>query len=210
MFSTITLGVALTAVLLLAIRYIYIRSKLSKAPSHHRRQAKTMIILGSGGHTTEMLKIVNRLSPVLYTPRVYVIADSDTTSQPRIDGGKPENYEIIRTYRSRAVQQSYITSVFTTIWSTLSAIPMLCRVRPDLILCNGPGTCVPICFIAFTLRLLAVFSHETRIVFVESFCRVRTISLSGKILIWLVDLFVVQWPQLQHYDESVRYYGRLL
>lgn len=206
------LGFIFVALLLLAARFHYIKLQLLKRPaSSQPRPIKTLIVLGSGGHTTEMLTIVKRLQPERYTPRVYVIAGSDTTSEPRIDEGDRRDWEIVRIFRSRSVQQSYATSVFTTVWSILMTIPMLYRVRPQLILCNGPGTCVPICLIAFVFRLLAIFSHRTRIVFVESYCRVRTISLSGKILIWLADLFVVQWPQLQQkYDKSVRYYGRLL
>jgi hypothetical protein len=33
-------------------------------------------------------------------------------------------------------------------------------------------------------------------VFIESFCRVQSLSLSGLLLYPLVDEFVVQWPQL--------------
>lgn len=36
-------------------------------------------------------------------------------------------------------------------------------------------------------------SH-TRIIYVESFARVKSLSLSGKILRYFVDTFVVQWP----------------
>lgn len=35
-----------------------------------------------------------------------------------------------------------------------------------------------------------------RTVFVESWARVRTISLSGKILLPFADRFLVQWPAL--------------
>lgn len=206
------LGFIFVALLLLAARFHYIKLQQLKRPANNQqRPIKTLIVLGSGGHTTEMLTIVKRLQPERYTPRVYVIAGSDTTSEPRIDEGDRRDWEIVRIFRSRSVRQSYATSVFTTVWSILMTIPILYRVRPQLILCNGPGTCVPICLIAFVFRLTAIFSHRTRIVFVESYCRVRTISLSGKILIWLADLFVVQWPQLQlKYNKSVRYYGRLL
>lgn len=34
----------------------------------------------------------------------------------------------------------------------------------------------------------------TRIIYVESFARVKSLSLSGKILKGVVDCFIVQWP----------------
>ena len=36
------------------------------------------------------------------------------------------------------------------------------------------------------------------LVFIESFCRVYSLSLSGIMLYPLVDEFVVQWPELAH------------
>lgn len=101
------------------------------------------------------------------------------------------------------------------------------------ILCNGPGTCFPICFVAFvfkvraqqaphedapllccaltvclTLSLLVVcpsllspqivLFRPCSLVFIESFCRVESLSLSGLMLYPLVDEFVVQWPELAH------------
>jgi len=49
-----------------------------------QQQVKTMIILGSGGHTTEMIRLLQELDPKLYTPIVYVLAESDTTSIERL------------------------------------------------------------------------------------------------------------------------------
>lgn len=76
------------------------------------------------------------------------------------------------------------------------------------ILCNGPGTCVPVCLSAFLLGLLRI--KRTIIVYVESICRVETLSLSGKILYYFSDYFIVQWPDLKKkYPKSV-YLGRIV
>jgi beta-1,4-N-acetylglucosaminyltransferase len=53
---------------------------------------------------------------------------------------------------------------------------------------------VPLCYAAFISRLLGL--HQPTIVFVESFCRVQSLSLTGRLLYPIVDKFVVQWPQL--------------
>jgi beta-1,4-N-acetylglucosaminyltransferase len=62
------------------------------------------------------------------------------------------------------------------------------------------GTCVPIVFVAFLYKLLGILDAD--IVFVESFCRVQKLSLTGKLLYPIADKFIVQWPQL------LRQYGR--
>ena len=39
-------------------------------------------VLGSGGHTTEMLSILRALPRDMYTPRVYVVSSGDALSLP--------------------------------------------------------------------------------------------------------------------------------
>ena len=43
------------------------------------------------------------------------------------------------------------------------------------------------------------------IVFIESFCRVKSLSLTGRILyaLGIVDLFLVHWPELLSLDGGV-------
>jgi beta-1,4-N-acetylglucosaminyltransferase len=57
------------------------------------------------------------------------------------------------------------------------------------------GTCLPICMAGYLLRYCGV--RPVRVVFVESFCRVKTLSLTGRLLYYFADRFVVQWPQLK-------------
>jgi hypothetical protein len=58
------------------------------------------------------------------------------------------------------------------------------------------GTCVPLCVAAYLLRalLLSDSFYRPHIVFTESYCRVRSLSLSGRLLYPIADRFVVQWP----------------
>ncbi|NXT97864.1 ALG14 transferase, partial [Buphagus erythrorhynchus] len=117
-------------------------------------------------------------------------------------------FSLDRIPRSREVRQSWISSVLTTLHSILYSLPLTYKRQPDLILCNGPGTCVPVCLSAFLLGLLRI--KRTIIVYVESICRVETLSLSGKILYYFSDYFIVQWPDLKKkYPKSV-YLGRIV
>ncbi|KAJ6658438.1 hypothetical protein lerEdw1_020142 [Lerista edwardsae] len=87
---------------------------------------------------------------------------------------------------------------------------LLCFLKPGImeILCNGPGTCVPICISALLLKMLGL--KRLTIVYVESLCRVENLSLTGKILYRFSDHFIVQWPALKEkYPKSV-YLGRIV
>eukprot|EP00980_Cylindrotheca_fusiformis_P020326 scaffold7344_cov145-Cylindrotheca_fusiformis.AAC.24 len=156
---------------------------------------KTLVVLGSGGHTTEMLHLLKNLDAKKYAPLSYIIARTDTTSLRRVEafgGRQPDTIYFIP--RSREVGQSYASSIGTTLWSFIHAIGITFRIRPSLLLCNGPGTCLPIAIATLLCRIFGFC--EGKIVFVESFCRVKSLSLTGKILYHIVDLFVVHWDSL--------------
>ncbi len=260
-----------------------------------KKAAKTMVFLGSGGHTTEMIRLLQELNPDRYSPVIYVVADSDSTSISRLrefitssgresgdsdncdchhndemkaikwrgrwpadnnsdengddEVGKRDRYiddesdtvadgkneptmmkystntdekqattltkltnhtkfglaPVYKLPRAREVNQSYVTSVFSTIRSFFQTVKLIWETQPELLLCNGPGTCVPLIYSVFLFRVLGLFrcnsisghSSDCKVIFVESLCRVGTLSLSGKLVYPLVDKFVVHWPSLK-------------
>lgn len=162
-----------------------------------------------------MLKLIENITFKNFTPRYYIIAKSDTTSFQRVkffeesrNFSVNSDYYVIKIPRSRSVGQLYITSVFTTLISIFYSFPILLKIRPDLILCNGPGTCIPICLISFFMK--CAFICNTKIVFIESFCRTKTFSLTGKILTYIADNFLVQWPNLKRKLKRSEYIGQLM
>ncbi|KAB0347571.1 hypothetical protein FD754_012428 [Muntiacus muntjak] len=203
------------ALLLLAVWLWVVLSPRAPVP---RRSLSLLVVAGSGGHTTEILRLLENLSDA-YSPRHYIVADTDEMSTHKINSFEqnradrnpsatfPEYY-VHRIPRSREVQQSWLSSVLTTLYSMWLSFPLTYRVKPDLVLCNGPGTCVPICISALLLGILGI--KKVIIVYVESICRVEHLSLSGKILFHLSDYFIVQWPTLKEkYPKSV-YLGRIV
>ncbi|XP_052902762.1 UDP-N-acetylglucosamine transferase subunit ALG14 homolog [Anopheles moucheti] len=218
-------SILLFAGCLLLVRFIYLlisvrRGQSGSALSQRSTPVRTMIVMGSGGHTAEMMRIVERLDCERYSPRQYVLASTDKTSVVKVieseirrePDPEKQTYEIITIPRSRDVHQSYVSSIATTAFALFNCVPLVLKARPELILTNGPGTCVPVCLVAFLARLLFL-NTKCRIVFIESFCRVRNLSLSGRILLYIVDMFVVQWPELLEKTSTtrtdVRCFGRL-
>ncbi|XP_024607074.1 UDP-N-acetylglucosamine transferase subunit ALG14 homolog isoform X2 [Neophocaena asiaeorientalis asiaeorientalis] len=243
MGGTLILAAAAGAVaVLLAVRLWVVLRPRAAVP---RRSLSLLVVAGSGGHTTEILRLLENLSDA-YCPRHYIIADTDEMSAHKInsfEGNRADRnpsamdhlgcwinskgegqskerslgaiaviqfteYYIHRIPRSREVQQSWLSTVLTTLYSMWLSFPLTHRLKPDLVLCNGPGTCVPICISALLLGILGI--KKVIIVYVESICRVEHLSLSGKILFHLSDYFIVQWPTLKEkYPKSV-YLGRIV
>ncbi|KAH9985995.1 oligosaccharide biosynthesis protein Alg14 like-domain-containing protein [Russula compacta] len=186
---------------------------------HRRSHAETChlaVFLGSGGHSSEALSLVSALDFSRYTPRTYLVSEGDTLSEQKavaleqlktasassLNSGVPiGRYQILTIPRTRRVHQSILTVPFTAPRSLLAAVfhvtlaPWLSGDSTfDVLLLNGPGTCFVLCVAAYVNRFLGLPSPK--LVYVESFARVRALSLTGKLLRPIVDRFVVQWPDL--------------
>jgi len=188
---------ALLSILRIAFVLQQIRSRrLSLArPPRSKAPIKTLVVLGSGGHTTEMLQLLSNLDPHIYAPMIYVVADTDDTSERRYKAAGGRQPDVVFTIpRSREVGQSYLSSIGSTLYSFVFCCRLVFRIRPNLLLCNGPGTCLPVAICTLFYRILGWC--EGNLVFVESFCRVGSLSLTGRLLYPVADLFVVHWDEL--------------
>ncbi|KAJ1280429.1 hypothetical protein BS78_04G232100 [Paspalum vaginatum] len=207
---------------LLTVRFFFVLWRSSQPASKPRAaRLRCLIVLGSGGHTAEMMNIVATLQKDRFTPRYYVAALTDNMSLQKAqvyeqsliqsDGKKTvENAHFMQIYRSREVGQSYITSIATTLLAILHAMWLVIRIRPQVIFCNGPGTCFPLCISAFLLKVLGL--GWSSVFYIESIARVKKLSLSGLLLykLRIADQFFVQWPQLQQKYPRAYYAGRLM
>ncbi|KAJ3426967.1 glycosyl transferase-related [Anaeramoeba flamelloides] len=181
-------------------------------------QVRVLYVLGSGGHTPEMLKLLETL--FIGEERNYqisfVIASSDKTSQHKVKAFSKKikekfGIDAIQIYlvpRSRKVGQSYFSSIFKTLYASFFSFKIVVLENPKLILCNGPGTCVPIALAAFLLRIIAIKFID--VIYIESIARVKRLSLSGRILYPIADRFIVQWESLTSKYKKVEYIGRLI
>lgn len=154
-----------------------------------------------------------------YTPRTYLVTEGDSlsatkaialerikaTSEPSLPPEDPiGEYQILTIPRARHVHQDLLTLPVTALRSLLVSFhyvtlaPWLLgypfSINVDILLLNGPGTCFVLCVAAYINRFLGLPSP--RLVYVETFARVRTLSLTGRLLRPIADRFIVQWPDL--------------
>lgn len=218
LLALITLFITLTTRLVVVLLF-YVGKPLPS--SSIRKPLTTVIVLGSGGHTAEMLNLVAVLNKDRYCPRWYIAAATDNMSLARAKVAEESGMEqagcrtlqcskYMQIYRSREVGQSYLTSIGTTLVAMVHAFWLIFKIRPDVILCNGPGTCIPLCIAGFCLKVFGV--KRVTIFYVESIARVRRLSLSGLLLykLHLADQLFVQWPQLKQKYPNVQYLGHLM
>ena len=143
--------------------------------------------------------------------------DTYGVQQPSPHCVGPECYAIATVPRARRIHQPLYTTPFSALRTLLAAFGLLLSTPDDLpalLITNGPATAVIVIVAAFFLRFLDVRGAESRslcrTVYVESFARVKTLSLSGKLLVRVVDRFLVQWEELEGYAGRAEYKGILV
>lgn len=157
---------------------------------------RLLIVLGEGGHTAELLKLVGLLGDDY--DYHYVVSTADSLSLNQIQYPGPV-YSVIR---PRGKHTEPVRAALRTMLASIQSIPIVFRARPAAILSTGPAIAVPVSIVG---KLLGA-----RVVFVETGSRVTALSMTGRIMYRWADLFFVQWPQLAETLPRAVYAGRLI
>lgn len=168
-----------------------------------RRGPRTVcVVLGSGGHTSELFANLSELDPKLWRDvrPFYVISATDSHSEQIAVSFEQDiarrTARCRRIPRAREVGQSYQSSIWTTLKALAACFSFMYTEAPDVILTNGPGVCVPVVAASLLMAVLGLVRRPL-LLYTESFTCVDHVSLSGKILLHVVNVFCVQWPELE-------------
>ncbi|KAH8685535.1 oligosaccharide biosynthesis protein Alg14 like-domain-containing protein [Tricladium varicosporioides] len=240
------------------LRLLYVLPAFAWSRRHPRAKSpKTtpshmVIVLGSGGHTAEMMSLMREIDPTRYKHRTYVMSSGDNFSsskaleietqiqskhnapQSHTTGPGNENHitgiwDMKVVPRARKIHQPLYTTPFSSLWCLFGCLRTLYETArdskatpgqyPDVIITNGPATAVIVILAATILKYFALAPvWKMKIIYVESWARVKTLSLSGKVLLKLgiCDRFVVQWEALAKIindngkKEKVEWHGFLV
>jgi len=90
---------------------------------------------------------------------------------------------------------------FALILNFFQTLSVFLMERPDITISTGAGVSVVACFLA------KVFKNK--IIFIESFSRVKYPSFSGRLVYFVADLFIVQWKSLLKFYPKAVYGGSI-
>ena len=150
------------------------------------KKPKICFAASSGGHLGELLMLrplMERYDSVLVT--------EETAYRAAVDG----------------VRCRYLLQVNRREWSciprlavnALRALWIFLAERPDVIVCTGVLATVPLCLVC------KLFGKK--LIFIESYAKVKTPTLTGKLLYPFADRFYVQWQELLEFYPKARCVG---
>merc|ERR1712091_264385 len=99
-----------------------------------QNKIKTLVVLGSGGHTAEMLRLIAAFDFDRYGPLTLVTAATDTTSRPKAE--RELRRAALATARwaaiprAREVGQSFLSSVPSTLRALFACVHLIWTAEP--------------------------------------------------------------------------------
>ncbi|MBI2084165.1 MAG: polysaccharide biosynthesis protein [Candidatus Aenigmarchaeota archaeon] len=151
---------------------------------------KILMPTSPGGHLKQSLLLANRLK--MKFDLVFVTYKTPLTK------------EILKNYNTEFVIDPYrgIKSLFRYPVLVLQALGILLKERPNAIVTPGSNIPIPFCYLG---KLLGI-----KVIFIESWSRVKTRSTSGKFAYKIADLFFIQWKPLKKLYPKAVYAGRFM
>lgn len=83
----------------------------------------------------------------------------------------------------------------------LKSLRILKKEKPDCVISTGALATVPICLLAKLMKI--------KVIYIESFARVTSPSLTGKLMYHVADLFLIQWEDMLEYYPKAVYAGSI-
>lgn len=148
-----------------------------------KRKIKICFAASSGGHFEQLLM----LRPLMESHDSFVVTEK-TDYAVTVEG--------IRTHYLLQVNREELICLPKLLVNTVRSLKLFLAEKPDMIICTGVLAMVPMCLIC------KLFGRK--LIFIESFAKVTSPTLSGKLLYRIADQFYVQWPQmLEIYPDAI-------
>lgn len=151
---------------------------------------KLCVGASSGGHMTELaalLELQERwpVAPSMYVSTLEISLSATPTHVSTHVIGECDRHQPIMAVKTLA------KSLF-----------IARRERPDVVVTTGS---LPLALFSLTCKLFGA-----KIIWIDSISQIDRISMSGRLIKPIADLFLVQWPELAQRYQDVRYAGELV
>ncbi|HEX2945827.1 MAG TPA: PssD/Cps14F family polysaccharide biosynthesis glycosyltransferase [Clostridia bacterium] len=140
---------------------------------------KLCLICSVGGHLTQMQQLAE-----LYKKYDYFFITERTALTA--DMRKKE-----KTYLMPMVNRKQWSFIPKLAFNLLYSAAILLKERPDIVISTGALNTVPFC-------LIAKLSGR-KLVFIESYAKVNSPTVTGRLMYRIADLFIIQWQQLSRF-----------
>lgn len=147
---------------------------------------KVCFISSSGGHL-EQIKQLHDVADKY--DHYYVLPKNSSTVK-----FNEKKYLVGDFYRKNRIQ-----FIFRFIFTSIQQLVIFVKERPDVVITTGAGVVIPTC-------LYAHFFCK-KLIYIESFARMKSLNKTAELLNKYADLFIVQWEDLLKIAPNAVYGG---
>ena len=148
---------------------------------------KICFAASSGGHFEQIMM----LKPLMKKYDSFILTEKTSY--------KVENKQDIKIYEVNQVNRKEKTFFIQMIINTIKSIKIFIKEKPDIIITTGVLAMIPMCLIAKMFR--------KKLIYIESFAKISSPTLTGKFLYKYVDQFYVQWEEMLKFYPNAIYKG---
>lgn len=147
---------------------------------------KICFIASTGGHFEQIMM----LKPLMDKYESFIITEQ--TDYSVVKGDR-------KVYYLKQINRHEKKFVFKIIYNGIKSLEIFVKERPDIVISTGALATIPMCLIAKLFR--------KKLVFIESFAKVNSATLTGKLLYKFADQFYVQWEDMLNIYPKAIYKG---
>ena len=141
-----------------------------------RKKPKICFISSTGGH----LEQLRQLDKVRERYEFYWVLPRNRSTEKITE----RKYLVGDFYRKKEKLKFYVRFL----WTALQQFFIFIKECPDIVITAGAGVAYPTCLYAHILR--------KKVIYIESFARMKTLNVTAEKIYPFADLFVVQWKEL--------------
>ncbi len=152
------------------------------------KDKKVLFVCSAGGHLAQILE----LEPVFKLCKYLIVTENIESTQPLKE---KYNIKLIRAAgegRNFEFWKNFFLNIF-------SALKIILRFNPDIIITTGSHTAIPFCYIGKILR--------KKIVYILTYARINSKARAANIIYPIANEFMVQWENAQKLYPKSKYLG---
>ena len=147
---------------------------------------KVCFIASTGGHFEQLMM----LKPLMDKYNSFIVTEKTKYSATK-------NEKTI--YYLKQVNRHEISFIFKMIYNFALTFKIYVKEKPDFVISTGALATIPMCLISKLFR--------KKVIFLESFAKINSPTLTGKLIYKFADEFYVQWEEMLKFYPKAIYKG---
>ena len=142
---------------------------------------KICFIASSGGHFEQIMM----LKPLMNKYDSFIITEKTNYSVSESN---------IQFYYLNQVNRHELKFLYYMFVNLLKTLKIFLKEKPDIVISTGALATIPMCIIAKTFK--------KKVIFIESFAKIKSPTLTGKFVYKFADRFYIQWEDMKEFYQN--------